>query len=676
MAVKDAKGVEVGQLTVAVTALAALREIDASLESSAVVVELAQLTLTKPPKEEGKRGGAAVLVEVDVLGAHTQRTPRLAAAGAVGHKGAGTYAISFKQSFDAASGSALHSALLAALQSDEQTDSEVQFAVLSVDAKGEEKELGVAAVSLEALLEKGADHSLGAVAVKDAKGVEVGQLTVAVTALAAAKQAQSDARDAAEAAAVGKVGVKLTQLELTQPAAVKAARRTGVIVEVDLPGAEAQRTPNLQPHGDGKCAITFKQSFDAASGSKVRKAIAAALQSDEQTDSEVQFAVLSVDAKGEEKELGVAAVSLEALLEKGADHSLGAVAVKDAKGVEVGKLTLAITALSTLRAHRRGRENGGRDGRGLSRGGDGDAGVEHPSGGAEAAAAGAAAAGGRSGGALRRRCRRRRRRRCLPAAPAVDQVVVRMTGLEMTKAGHDARARLERTAGTPLPTVVLELDFLDPSDKSDAVASPSLAVSADGTVGALDFSHTLSTAPGTATRAQLVEALASSETQDSDVYFVLHAEGAPATPGAKPPRHELASGFVNLETLLRERKALVGEVLQLSAPAADGATEAVLGTVRVDLDALAALDSVKQEMAAARRGGDGVSGEDGAARGARAGGARDGGARDGGARDARSSACSRRSANTPARSAPSPPPSCRRRSPRGRSSASQRSTAN
>ena len=86
---------------------------------------------------------------------------------------------------------------------------------------------------------------------------------------------------------------------------------------------------------------------------------------------------------------------------------------------------------------------------------------------------------------------------------------------------------------------------------------------------------------------------------DSDVYFVLHAEGAPATPGAKPPRHELASGFVNLETLLRERKALVGEVLQLSAPAADGATEAVLGTVRVDLDALAALDSVKQEMAGA-----------------------------------------------------------------------------
>ena len=43
----------------------------------------------------------------------------------------------------------------------------------------------------------------------------------------------------------------------------------------------------------------------------------------------------------------------------------------------------------------------------------------------------------------------------------------------------------------------------------------------------------------------------------------------------------------------------MGEVLQLSAPAADGATEAVLGTVRVDLDALAALDSVKQEMAGA-----------------------------------------------------------------------------
>ena len=60
--------------------------------------------------------------------------------------------------------------------------------------------------------------------------------------------------------------------------------------------------------------------------------------------------MLSVDAKGEEKELGVAAVSLEALLEKGADHALGAVAVKDPKGVEVGKLTLAISALSTLRS--------------------------------------------------------------------------------------------------------------------------------------------------------------------------------------------------------------------------------------------------------------------------------------------------------------------------------------
>ena len=225
----------------------------------------------------GQGGGAAVLVEVDVLGAHTERTPRLAAAGAVGHKGVGTYAISSKQASTRRRGARAGDARSAA--ADEQTDSEVQFAVLSVDAKGEEKELGVAAVSLEALLETGADHALGAVAAKDndGKGAEVGQLAVAVTALAAAKQAQADARDAAEAAAVGKVGVKLDAARAHAARRRRLRRRAAPAPSSrsTCPAPSAQRTPNLQPHGDGKCAITFKQSFDAASGSKARKAIAA-----------------------------------------------------------------------------------------------------------------------------------------------------------------------------------------------------------------------------------------------------------------------------------------------------------------------------------------------------------------------------------------------------------------
>ena len=99
--------------------------------------------------------------------------------------------------------------------------------------------------------------------------------------------------------------------------------------------------------------------------------------------------------------------------------------------------------------------------------------------------------------------------------------------------------------------------------------------------GVLDFSHTLSTAPGTDARSSSRRSLR----EDTRLRRLLRPprRGRARHAGA---RHELASGSHNLETLLRERKALVGEFLQLSVPAADGATEAVLGTVRVDLDAL------------------------------------------------------------------------------------------
>ena len=227
----------------------------------------------------------------------------------------------------------------------------------------------------------------------------------------------------------------------------------------------------------------------------MRKAIAAALQSDEQTDSEVQFAVLSVDAKGEEKELGVAAVSLEALLAKGADHSLGAVAVKDAKGAEVGKLTLAITALSTLRAIDADVKMAAEMDAGYP-----EAGTETPASSTPAAAPKPpppAPPPPEEAAAPARRCRR-----CAGGLRAAGRPSRRAHDGPRDDQGGSRRARAPRAhRGTPLPTVVLELDFLDPSDKSDAVASPSLAVSADGTVGALDFSHTFSTAPGTATRA-------------------------------------------------------------------------------------------------------------------------------------------------------------------------------
>ena len=134
--------------------------------------------------------------------------------------------------------------------------------------------------------------------------------------------------------------------------AVALGRATKLLVEVDVLGVdeEAPRTDAVKPKGK-TAAVAFRREYPAGAGSALRKAIAAALQSDEQTDSEVQFAVLSVDAKGEEKELGVAAVSLEALLEKGADHAEAAVPVKDndGKGAEVGQLTVAVTALAAMK---------------------------------------------------------------------------------------------------------------------------------------------------------------------------------------------------------------------------------------------------------------------------------------------------------------------------------------
>ena len=81
----------------------------------------------------------------------------------------------------------------------------------------------------------------------------------------------------------------------------------------------------------------------------VLQTIAAALQSPEPEDSEVQFVVMTVDKQGKEAELGVARCSLEGLLSLGSDLAPTGLPLVDAKGVELGKLTCSVTALATLR---------------------------------------------------------------------------------------------------------------------------------------------------------------------------------------------------------------------------------------------------------------------------------------------------------------------------------------
>ena len=86
-------------------------------------------------------------------------------------------------------------------------------------------------MSLEALLEKGADHAESAVPVKDndGKGVEVGQLTVAVTALAAMKEIDAEVGGepataaAPAAAAAGGGGDADADGDTTPPVAVAVA---------------------------------------------------------------------------------------------------------------------------------------------------------------------------------------------------------------------------------------------------------------------------------------------------------------------------------------------------------------------------------------------------------------------------------------------------------------------
>ena len=139
------------------------------------------------------------------------------------------------------------------------------------------------------------------------------------------------------------------KLEL-DPSLKLETRIASAVLEVDMPGTADEPLRSKPAAVAGRVAtLGFKHAFAAGAGTNLHAALAAALQSDDQADSEIQLYVYAVDAKGGEKELGMAAVSLEALLEKGADHSLGAVAVKDAKGVEVGQLTVAVTALAALR---------------------------------------------------------------------------------------------------------------------------------------------------------------------------------------------------------------------------------------------------------------------------------------------------------------------------------------
>ena len=238
----DAKGAELGKLTCSVTALTALKEIEAESAGDAVSVALSQLRLHKPPKS-GRRN-SNVFVLVDVLGVSEARTSAKQPASD------GTASLGFRQSFATVANGELHSAILRALKSDEKEDSEVQFVVMAVDAstKGQEKEteIGVARCSLEQVLQSGSDLAAKKLPIKDKKGLEIGQLTTSVSALAALRQIEPlVAKDPP---------ITVEVVELRQPP--RTASSTWVSVE--MPGEPAVLTPRVAPanmmmSGGGSC---------------------------------------------------------------------------------------------------------------------------------------------------------------------------------------------------------------------------------------------------------------------------------------------------------------------------------------------------------------------------------------------------------------------------------------
>ena len=107
----------------------------------------------------------------------------------------------------------------------------------------------------------------------------------------------------------------------------------------------------------------------------------------------------------------------------------------------------------------------------------------------------------------------------------------------------------------------------------------------------------------------MVEALESETPDDSDIFVVLHAlvkdqpaagrsrAAARARANEEERKVELATGFVNLEEMLHKaKKATRNELIALKSPD----TDKVVARVRVDVEALAAMQRVQEQRQATR----------------------------------------------------------------------------
>lgn len=133
----------------------------------------------------------------------------------------------------------------------------------------------------------------------------------------------------------------------------KMALTPKVSVHIDMPGKEDQLEktgPKAVVKGHAKFGHLVRYDVSAASRSEggVRDALVAALQTEEEEDSEVLFIVNAVGSK--ETELGTATFRLERILATRNDVKAHPLPLHGAGNAVIGSVNVSITALAALRA--------------------------------------------------------------------------------------------------------------------------------------------------------------------------------------------------------------------------------------------------------------------------------------------------------------------------------------
>ena len=531
------KGGGVGPtLMVSLLAVEALRRLKAPPADDTLRIDVGQLTLAEPAKND--KNIDEVFVEIDVMGLAGEKplqTPALK------RKGGAALHFEYSQTLALPDGSTELKTLRDALVSKEEQDSDIYFTVKTRDVRGAAKELGQGFVNLEKMGKANKDVEGATVDIVASKGATVvASLNLSVLALGVMRRAL-----AVKGVTTQAVRIEVSRLILTQ-AVRKDPSILDVWVEVDLVGLSeaglvdpsALRTKPVKK----AAAIDFgyAHSVGVAPGSREQQELANALRSADEQDADVYFALKTRGASGE-RELGQGYVNLRSLLRDQRDIRSTDVKLQSGQG-SAGTVTVSVLALEALRA-----------------------------------ASAPAAAGVAPGVAL-------------GVAPGVAPVDAFLGKSSSTVGGRSDAVRVDVsrlslspavTKDTSVTDLYVEVDLFGLGDPASLRTKPLKKAAT------IDFGYTYSAAvaPGSKAQAELANALRSADEQDADVYFALKTRGASG-------ERELGQGYVNLRSLLRDQRDIRSTDVKLQS--AQGSA----GTVTVSVLALEALRAASGQTAA------------------------------------------------------------------------------